>query len=384
MSFCEQWNTFCFRQGKDNRKKIIKACAMTDYREEFKQLLENTFISTMWDEGRQKKEIKSFMEKVYSIIPDKLFRYRKFDEYTIKSFGDDSISLCKAKCFSDKYDSLIFVDVEKELEVMKDGFIKGMQRVLKSIKLKDPLLRAEKASKLCYYLEHGMTEPDAIERVIKEEYGQYLNEVEQDLKQRETRFRDSERTARIACFTESIQSKFMWDTYAGGYRGFALEYNLKELLINCIQKGSPVYVFPVIYTDERPDLTTDEANLYIITKAHEQGHVKNIGFFKPLVYPNLLFPHKPFLYKDKEEYAHEKEWRVLFYDKNNCEDFVEIPDEGCLKAIYYGMDIEQDDYNTLHQIALKKGIEEYRVVIDDNSRKYKLKVIPIKSQQIDF
>lgn len=357
---------------------------MTDSRDYFKQLLENTYVSTMWSEEHQKKEIKSFLEKVYSIIPDKLFRYRKLDDYTINSLENGSISLCKAKCFSDKYDSLIFVDVEKQLELMKDGFIKALQGVLESIRQKDPSLRAERATKLCYYLEQGMTEPDAIERVIKEEYGQYLNEVEQDLKQRETRFRDSERTARIACFTESIQSKFMWDTYAGGYRGFALEYNLKELLINCIQKCSPVYVFPVIYTDERPDLTTDEANLYIITKAHEQGHVKNIGFFKPLVYSNLLSPHKPFLYKDKEEYAHEKEWRVLFYDKNNCEDFVEIPDEGCLKAIYYGMDIEQDDYNTLHQIALKKGIEEYRVVIDDNSRKYKLKVIPIKSQQIDF
>lgn len=355
---------------------------MQDCRDYFKHLLESTYVSTMWNEEIIYKEMMSFMEKVISIIPDKLYRYRRLDKerYNVKSFEQGTITLCKAKCFSDRYDSLIYVDVEKQLELMKDGFYKGLQDVLECIKKKDPSVRQERVAKLCYYIEQGMTEQEAIKRVVKEDYGGYLKEVEHDLKQRETRFRDSERTARIACFTESVQSKFMWDTYAGGYRGFALEYNLKELLISCLNKNLPVYVFPVIYTDERPDLSTDEANLYIITKAHERGQVKDLQFFKPFVYPNLLSPHKPFLYKDKKEYGHEKEWRVLYYDEKSREDYVEILDDGCLKAIYYGMDISDDDYNKLHQIALKKGIKEYRVAIDDSSRKYSLKVTPVTYQ----
>lgn len=352
---------------------------MPDCRDYFKHLLESTYVSSTWNDEQIYKEMMSFLEKVISIIPDKLYRYRRLDNEgrNVKSFEKGTITLCKAKCFSDRYDSLIYVDVEKQLELMKDGFNKGLQDILECIKQKDPLVRAERATKLCCYIEQGMTEQEAIKRVVKEEYGGYLNEVEHDLKQRESRFRDSERTARIACFTESVQSKFMWDTYAGGYRGFTLEYNLKELLINCINKNLPAYVFPVIYTDERPDLTTDEANLYIITKAHKQGQVKDLQFFSPFVYSNLLSPHKPFLYKDKEEYGHEKEWRVLYYDEKNREDYVEIPDEGCLKAIYYGMDISDDDYNVLHQIALRKGIKEYRVALDDSSRNYRLKVTPV-------
>lgn len=350
---------------------------MTDCRDEFKKLFESTHVSSLWNEERIYIEMMSFLEKVYYIIPDKLFRYRRIDNNTISALEKGTISLCTPNRFSDKYDSLIYVDVEKELGLMKDGFKKALQDILECIKHQDPLVRAERASKLCYYLEQGIAEQEAIELVIKEEYGDFLNEVEHDLKQRENRFRESERTARIACFTESVQSKFMWDSYGGGYRGFALEYNLQELLLGCLNKNLPAYVFPVIYTDERPDLTTDEANLYIITKAHERGQVKSLGFFSPYVYSNLLSPHKPFLYKDKEEYGHEKEWRVLYYKEECSEDFVEIPDEGCLKAIYYGMDISDDDYNVLHQIALRKGIKEYRVAIDDRSRKYSLKVTPL-------
>ena len=349
---------------------------MTDYRNEFKLLLENTYISSMWNDGRIYKEMTSFLEKVISFIPDQLYRYRRLDNdgYNVKSFEKGTISLCKAKCFSDQYDSLIYIDVEKQLELMRDGLNKGLQKVIKSIKQNDPSLRAEKAARLCYYLEQGLTDQEAINTIIKEEYGDCLDDLEQYLKQRKSRFRDSDKTARIACFTESVQSKFMWDTYAGGYHGYALEYNLKDLLINCINKGRPAYVFPIIYTDERPDLTTDESNLYVITKANERGQIKNGELLRPFLNNNLLSPHKPFLYKDKEEYEHEREWRVLYYDDKNSGDFIEIPDEGCLKAIYYGMDIKDDDYNMLHQIALKKGLKEFRVAIDDNSRKYSLKI----------
>ncbi len=349
---------------------------MPDCRDYFKHLLESTYVSSMWNDELICKEMLSFMEKVISIIPDKLYRYRRLDNEgcNVKSFEKGTITLCKAKCFSDRYDSLIYVDVEKQLELMKEGFYKGLQDILECIKQKDPLVRPERATKLCYYIEQGMTEQEAIKRVVKEDYGGYLEEVEHDLKQRESRFRDSERTARIACFTESVQSKFMWDTYAGGYRGFALEYNLRDYFMRSLKYSNPSYVFPVIYTDERPDLTTDEANLYIITKAYERGQVKDLQFFSPFIYPNLLSPHKPFLYKDKEEYGHEREWRLLHYYEECTDDYMEISDRSCLKAIYYGPDITEEDYVKLHQIAIQKGIEEYRVSIDDNSRKYSLKI----------
>jgi hypothetical protein len=82
------------------------------------------------------------------------------------------------------------------------------------------------------------------------------------------------------------------------------------------------------------------------------------------------------LYKDKKVYEHEQEWRMLYYNIEDENDYVSIPDMGCLKAIYYGPDITSEDKVELHEIATKKGIEEYDVCLDTNSRKYDLKITP--------
>ncbi len=351
---------------------------MGDYRNEFKQLLENTFISIKGSKQDIYNGMVSFLNKVILNIPEHLFRYRKIDEHTINDLEKGTISVCKAKCFSDKYDSLIFVDAERELSKSRDASMLALQRVLKGIKNKDPQIRSDRASRLCYYIEQGMSDEQIIDIVFKEQIGKDLIEQSKVLKHRESRFRDSEKTARIGCFTENVQSKFMWDHYANGYSGFALDYNLKELFIKSLNSNIPTYVFPVIYTDERPDLTIDEANYYVFSILDEKGKLNMLEPFRPFLDSNLLSPHKPFLYKDKEEYGHEREWRLLHYDEKCTDDYMEIHDLGCLKAIYYGPDIKKDDYEMLHQIALRKGIAEYKVSIDENSRKYSLKVAPLK------
>ena len=345
---------------------------MTDYRESFKSLLENTFISRKGGDEYIIRETLSFLEKVLSFMPDKLFRYRRINDYTIPSFKNGTISLCKANCFSDKYDSMIFIDAEKQAKEMEVAFKDGIKMVIRNIKEKNPWLRTEKASQVCYLLEQGMTEKDVVDKVVKEQYFDYLEEIKRDLRQREWRFRDSQRSARIACFTECVQSKYMWDTYADGYHGFALEYDLKEYLISCMNQDRPTYIFPVIYTDQRPDMTIDEANYSVFTKAQEEGWLHLLRPLLPFLDVNMLSPHKPYLYKDKEEYAHEKEWRMLYYSEINFDDYVEIPDDGCLKSIYYGMDITEEDYQRLHKIALDKGIKEYKVSIDRHTPKYSL------------
>lgn len=352
---------------------------MTDFRDEFKLLLEKSFVSGKGTDEEIYKGMMSFLNKVGPNIPERLFRYRKIDEkgYTLKAFKNGMVSACKPKCFSDKYDSLIFVDTEKQISEMREASKLALRKVLSDIKKHNPRLRAEKVSQICYYMEQGMSDNDIIDKIISETCSNFFIDVEKELKRRESRFRDSEKTARIACFTESVQSKFMWDTYAGGYRGFALEYDLRDFFIKNLHKGIPAYVFPVIYTDERPDLTLDESNYYTFQKMEEKGWLDKLEPFRPFLDFNLLSPHKPYLYKDKVDYGHEREWRLLYYNEESIEDYMEISDQGCLKAIYYGPDIKAEDYEILHQIAKNKGIDEYKVSIDNNSRKYSLKVSSI-------
>ena len=254
----------------------------------------------------------------------------------------------------------------------------ALRQVLQDIKNHDPRIKAEKAALVHHYIEQGMSDDEIIQKMFDETAKNDIAEWGKGFKQREWRFRDSEKTARIGCFTESVQSKFMWDTYADGYRGFALEYDLKEFVIKCFQKNIAAYVFPVIYTDERPDLTSDESNYYSFTLMEQNGGLHFLEPLRPFMDSNLLSPHKPFLYKDKEEYGHEREWRILYYSETNSDDYVEISDQGCLNAIYYGPDINKDDFEKLHLIAKERSIDEYRVSIDDNSRKYSLKVSPLE------
>lgn len=82
--------------------------------------------------------------------------------------------------------------------------------------------------------------------------------------------------------------------------------------------------------------------------------------------------------KDRKEYEYEHEWRMIYYNLEDENDYVAIPDVGCLKAIYYGPDISQKDKQELHQIAVEKGLKEYDVDLDTGSRRYDLRVTAIK------
>jgi hypothetical protein len=361
---------------------------MNEFREEFQRLLESTYIPTVGDRAENGKKMDDFLNYAFQNIPEKLYRYRQCDEkgYSLDSFKYGTISVCNAKRFSDKYDSRVYVDREKILKELKDGFNHAIpDLLLKEIRQKNPMLKSERAANICHDMECGLSDQEIIDKIIKEQYADFIHEIETDMKSREFRFRGSEKTAKIGCFTENVQSKFMWDHYAGGYTGFALEYNLKEFVYKhqfYKQQSNPdtfAYVFPVIYSDEMPDVTDDESNAYMREKSLKEEWMRSWAHLYHSIPLNALHMYKPYLYKDRAEYAHEKEWRMIYYDSENKDDFSLIPDMNCLKAIYYGPDISEDNKAKLHKIAKEKGIAEYDVSFDLDSRAYGLKVTSSKN-----
>ena len=348
---------------------------MDGYREEFRKILEKTYIPTVGDYTKIERELNIFLGNATRNIPERLFRYRKCDNYSFDSFNDGTIYLCNANRFSDKYDSRIYIDRKLVVEELTNGIKDAVSGLLKNIKQKNPEVNSESAAKICYDVEYGLSDEEIIDKIINEQYADYIKEVETEMKSRETRFRGNEKTAKIACFTESVQSKFMWDHYAGGYTGFALEYNLKEFMHKIISDpDSFTYVFPVVYTDVMPDLTIDESNAYMREQCMTVEWMKSwIPIYRsfPL---NALHLFKPYLYKDKAEYVHEHEWRMIKYDFKVNDDYLLIPDYDCLKAVYYGPDISSVHRACLHEIAQRRGIAEYDVFFDLESRNYLLKV----------
>ena len=351
---------------------------MADLRDDFQKLLESTYIPSIGNGAKAEEKLKDFLNYAFRIIPEKLYRYRQYDEkgYSIDSFRQGTVSICNAKCFSDKYDSRVFIDKDKVLKELKDSYKNPISDLLNEIRQKNPMLRAERVTKICYYIECGLSDQEIIDKIIKEQYADFIQETGKDMKNREYRFRGNENTAKIGCFTENVQSKFMWDHYAGGYTGFALEYNLKELIYK--YRSNPNYslfVFPVIYTDIMPDVTADESNAYMREKCLKEEWMRSWAPLYHSIPLNILHMYKPYLYKDRAEYAHEREWRMICYDSETKNDFSLISDMNCLKAIYYGPDISSENRNKLHEIAQKRGIAEYDVTFDLESRKYDLKIL---------
>lgn len=349
---------------------------MADFREEFQKLLESTYIPTVGDRAKIEKELDKFLNSAFQNIPEKLYRYRQCDEkgYSLGSFKNGTISLCNANRFSDKYDSRVYVDRDIINKELTGGFKDAISNMLLHVRQKDPMIKPESAAKICYYMECGLSDQEIIDKLTKEQ-DDFIHKIEKDMKSREYRFRGSEKTAKIGCFTENVQSKFMWDHYAGGYTGYALEYNLKEFINKYHSpKDIFIYVFPVIYTDQMPDVTDDESKAYMREKSRNEEWMKSWTPLYHSVPINALHVYKPYLYKDRAEYAHEREWRMICYDFENQDDFSLIPDLNCLKAIYYGPDISADNKEKLHEIAMNKGIAEYDVSLDIDSRSYDLKV----------
>ena len=185
---------------------------------------------------------------------------------------------------------------------------------------------------------------------------------------------------KIACFTEDIRAKHMWDNYGDGYSGFALEYNMKEFVCsgcgacheiascNKMEKNFS-HVYPVIYTNQRFDATV---NIVSIIFSHL---LKNFGFPEMMLPIDNLFMYKSYLYKSSESYSQENEWRLICRcPAMESSEYASIPDRKSVKAIYYGPDIEERYKSHLRKVAQLRGLEEYEVSVDLDNPSFELKL----------
>lgn len=81
-----------------------------NFREEFRSLLEKTIFPGDMDEKIRSEEWRRVVQYVISHIPEKLFRFRAFNEYSVSSFEKETITLVRPDMFADEYDSLVYVD----------------------------------------------------------------------------------------------------------------------------------------------------------------------------------------------------------------------------------------------------------------------------------
>lgn len=208
---------------------------LKDFKTEFAELLENTYISS----NATDEEATEFWKKINALllpnIPTKLYRFRTCNVDNIMSFQKQNISICIAGAFKDEYDSLIYINrdaINKSIQEFIDAG--GVKAICDSFddnsvdtilgylysndiieKIKDSLHMTSKDDRLNYLLNNL----NGFKEYLHNRISTYIETMRRD------------RFTKIACFTEDVKSLYMWDQYADGYKGYALEYDFTNYLL---------------------------------------------------------------------------------------------------------------------------------------------------------
>ena len=162
----------------------------------YEEKLENQMIAY--------KDVKKFAQKD---MPNKLYRYRKFDKNYKSNIMEGHVYLSLPNAYNDPFDSAVSFDYEKCLETILGK--ESLNRMLNAkINIKD---------------------------LFKKHYEQTYK-----------RFREN---AKIACFSEVNDSILMWSHYADNHSGFCIEYDTRKSSL------FKELALPVIYKQERYNAT---------------------------------------------------------------------------------------------------------------------------------
>ena len=348
------------------------------FKKEFAKLMETTSWPSNLSQAEGIKVLREVHDFVQPYIPSKLFRFRKCGIDEVISFEQGAIPMCVADKFTDKYDSNVFYDYKTLSDRFSIAFSLAMSNIVQ-IARSNPAAFPDSPikSKFLELISSDTTDSEIV-NTLRADYDGFIEQMKSEIQKQEIWPRNN-RYTKIGCFTEKIDSKFMWDHYADGYKGFALEYDFRKW------HTLHVNLYPVIYSTQMLDATEMIDRIcitdYVDSIQPEEAYKEVFELFKTQLHQQCpidsLYFIKMYLYKDKVEYSHEREWRMLKIDKDSLNlDFISIPDMGYLKAIYYGPDMKSRYKEHLRTIAKAKGIREYDVVLDRNSRNYNLKVVP--------
>lgn len=308
------------------------------------------------------KAVLPIREAISEMMPERLFRFRRGDDDNIDAFEKDAIYAVTADSFNDPYDTLLKYDMEgirqyvgqvmsiEGLEQLKAFFAQGND-FIDEVKMMLPEEAWASLKTGLQATEDLTTLKDRVE-TSKQQALSMISTLFPVLSSFSKRF------STIACFSEDVKSILMWSHYADSHKGFALEYDFRPTFTMPLERG---VLYPVVYSDERYD-----ASLYITWQfLHVLGfHSKN---------PDITAYSKVALHKSSV-WAYEREWRII--DPGPHDVLNPKPTVIHYKpvAIYYGENIPGDKLERLHEIALKKGIMEYKMDVDLTGGGYEMRV----------
>lgn len=219
------------------------------FKEKFKLLLEKTiFPSDIKDEERS-RDWNNIISYTMAHVPSKLYRFRAYNDYSVDSLKNNTISLVRPDMFYDMYDSLIYVDTTKIESLIKNAlspaFLLKFIEYCHEKKEVPPLFTSIFNDEICQsVLENILSMStdniiDGIKAISTWDITPIKKFVKRSVVLTEKLIKENPMT-KIACFTEDVCSKIMWDRYADGYKGFAVEYDFSEYVFRSVEQPKTI------------------------------------------------------------------------------------------------------------------------------------------------
>lgn len=252
-----------------------------------------------------------------------LFRFRPQNDYSISALENDELWFSAARTFNDPFDSLCHIDITKLSTT-----------VFKVLGIPDHIKYIDKIDKCREY---------------------------------EKTFKDMGRNKKVVCLTEDIYSNLMWAHYADSGKGFALEYEVEKMTM-ALMKGdlkSPV-PYPVIYSDERYDVTHDAINWFKSVMDKNGTHsVDGLLLVKPVIRKGI-------------SWGYEKEWRIIDAGNYFGDDisYASLPFVKP-KAVYIGYHTPKEYELRIIDICKYKKINLHKITLDNDGNKSSLSSVPL-------
>lgn len=284
----------------------------------------------------------------YRHIPNALYRYRQFNDYTIENLRNEQEWQSYPCEFNDPSDSRLQVNIEtikNELffeKLLNDYLEKGL--FFTAQELDDIRSSNDPYNKFAHYVarldpalkgkEENLSKAlsEIVEKHLKEIYKPFLTAFQSGYL--------------VVCFSEVKDSNLMWSHYADCHTGFCIEYNFKELGPHSAQTRM---LAPVIYSD----------CLFDATKYLVDPIIKGCNY-------NNLFGNYPCISKGAD-WSYEREWRTIFPLGPNADKQYRLLKVPTPKALYVGTKATTKNIDRIKEIAISKKISLYQMNLADDS-----------------
>lgn len=245
-------------------------------------------------------------------FPEKLVRYRSFNEKSVKELIDGQVWLTSPTAFNDPFDCTL--DYKNTYDFARTSAFN--YKFYK--KFYDQSDLHKKAAFLI-----GLNDESA-----QESFRVELQRV----------FHDTAKKFGFLCFSTSEKIGLMWSHYAEGHKGFCVEYDVGELK-NAVLSSREMFLGKVEY-EPVAYLTYEEFEKSLLDKEEFDAVDKD-----PL-------HRKAFLTKDKN-WEYESEWRLIKLASANS--FFRLPCR--IRKIYLGLRMEQPEQSRLIHLLEGRGIQ---------------------------